>query len=105
VGSRDFKPERFLGSWDPTFLPVNNDLRSSIVQAFGLAPDDDYVYHAIASVTLTQVQAAIDHGDANGMHAWYRDEAGIQVRLLPAIIRHRRGLMMSNLHSYHRRNQ
>lgn len=80
VGSRNFEPDRFLHSWDLEGLPVKNNLRSAIVQAFGLREDDNYVYHATASVTLAQVQTAIDHGDANGMHAWYRDEAGNQVR-------------------------
>lgn len=39
------------------------------------------VYHAIASVMLTQIQDAIDHGtDEDGtFHAWYRDSEGKQV--------------------------
>jgi hypothetical protein len=58
---------------------VKNDLRTAVVQAFGLGKNDDYVYHATASVNLAQVQLAIDYGDANGMHAWYRDDVGHQV--------------------------
>ncbi|KIW00133.1 uncharacterized protein PV09_08311 [Verruconis gallopava] len=80
IGSSHFDPVRFLESWNAsTRAPQNNDLRAAIMNAFGLKPTDDYVYHAIASVTLAQVQVAIDHGSANGMHAWYRDEAGQQI--------------------------
>jgi len=74
-----FSADIFLELWGPQFLPKNNDFRGAIVRAFGLEPTDDYVYHAVASVTLTQVQVAIDHGNKNGMHAWYRDENGQQV--------------------------
>ncbi|KAK6544052.1 hypothetical protein TWF694_000765 [Orbilia ellipsospora] len=52
----------------------NNDFRTAIIQAFGLGQDDVYVYHAIASATLKQVQNAIAQGGNQGLHAWYRDE-------------------------------
>jgi hypothetical protein len=83
VDSRDFYPDQFLNSWHPASIPQNNDLRTAIVKSFRLKQTDDYVYHAIASVTLSQVQVAIDHGDVNGMHAWYRDVAGQQVTQSP----------------------
>jgi hypothetical protein len=77
-GSFSFDPDAFLKSWDHTLLPKTNDLRTAIVKAFNLGANDSYVYHAIASVTLAQVQAAIDQGSK--MHVWYRDEDGRWVR-------------------------
>lgn len=79
TGSTQFEPDAFFVSWtkDSKALPSHgNDLRPSIIAAFDLAESDNYVYHAIASVTLAQVQAAIEHGGENGLHAWYPNEAG-----------------------------
>lgn len=58
-----------------------NDLRSAIVEGFNLPENDSYVYHAIASVTLSQVQAAIEAGTTNGLCDWYVNEQGISVLL------------------------
>ena len=82
TGSNDFHPDALFTKWSesPT-LPIANDLRSSIIQTFSLAERDDFVYHAIASVTLADVQDAIDRGGAGGLHAWYRDEEGKSVSL------------------------
>jgi hypothetical protein len=80
-GSGEFDPAAFFKSWKESSTPQNNDLRTAINKAFNLRPEDDYVYHANASVTLTQVQVAIDHGDVNGLHAWYKDQEGQQVQL------------------------
>jgi hypothetical protein len=91
VGSSSFDPDQFVEQWDEAIVPHDNDLRKCIVRAFKLKPNDDYVYHAIASVTLDQVQAAINAGGLNGMHAWYTDENGHQVR---------RDLNLSLLSSY-----
>lgn len=55
---------------------MNNDLRSAILTTFSLLQNDSYIYHAIASVTLAQVQQAIEYGGKNGLHAWYIDEDG-----------------------------
>ena len=55
------------------------DLRSAIIQAFNLSENDSYVYHAIASVTLSQVQAAVEAGSANGLCDWYVDRQGTSV--------------------------
>ncbi|KAL9064450.1 MAG: hypothetical protein Q9157_007828, partial [Trypethelium eluteriae] len=76
VGSSSFDPDAFLEAWKIGRIgpPKDNDLRTAITEAFGLKENDDYVYHAIASVTLAQVQQAINAGGANGLHAWYRDE-------------------------------
>lgn len=79
VGASSFDPDTFFEQWDESIAPVDNHLQACIQRAFKLKPNDDYVYHAIASVTLEQVQVAINHGNANGMHAWYRDGKGEQV--------------------------
>lgn len=76
VGSSSFDPDQFIEQWDEANVPQDNDLKKCIVRAFKLKANDDYVYHAIASVTLDQVQAAINARRLNGMHAWYRDEKG-----------------------------
>jgi hypothetical protein len=78
-GSSYFNPDEFFYHWNPSLAPQNNDLRSAINKAFNLQPTDDYIYHATASVTLAQVQVAIDSGDRNGLHAWYRNDNGEQV--------------------------
>ena len=56
-----------------------DDFRKAIVTAFNLNENDGYVYRAIASVTLEQVQLAIDAGGANGLHRWYVDTEGKSV--------------------------
>ena len=79
TGSADFQPDVFLASWAKDLkmlLPQENGLLSSIIAAFNLGQSDNYVYHAVASVTLAQAQDAIEHGSDNGLHAWYFDEAG-----------------------------
>jgi len=48
----------------------------AITYLFSLPEEDDYVYHAAASVTLEQVQRAILAGNANGLHDWYVDGEG-----------------------------
>ncbi|KAL8911666.1 MAG: hypothetical protein Q9171_003193 [Xanthocarpia ochracea] len=86
TGSADFQPDVFLASWakdSKTLLPQENGLRSSIIAAFSLGQSDNYVYHAVASVTLAQVQEAIEHGSDHGLHAWYFDEAGKPSELPP----------------------
>ncbi|KAF1811588.1 hypothetical protein P152DRAFT_60687 [Eremomyces bilateralis CBS 781.70] len=76
VGSRNFDPDAFFDRWTSSALPVGNDLRSAIIKAFGLPADDSYVYHAVASVTLAQVQSAINAGRQHGLHAWYIEKSG-----------------------------
>lgn len=83
IGSAGFEPNEWLDAWDTSKAPLETDFASAIRNAFGLNPKDNYVYHAVASVTLAQVQVAIDHEDENGMHAWYRDEGGAQVTRTP----------------------
>lgn len=74
-GSARFDPDVLFEKWDrgQKTLPNENDLRSSIISTFELTPHDNYVYHAIASVTLAQAQTAIHHGAGSGLHAWYHD--------------------------------
>lgn len=77
VGAASFDPDAFFDAWSSNAsLPQNNDFRTSIVNAFNLKFDDDYVYHATAAVTLAQVQTAINYGGQRELHAWYRDEEG-----------------------------
>ena len=80
IGSAQWEPDAFLQAWKQEDLPKDNDLRTSIIRAFNLSERDSYVYHATASVTLSQVQDAISSGSANGLHAWYLDDAGKTVR-------------------------
>jgi SAM-dependent methyltransferase len=48
----------------------------AITYLFNLPEDDEYIYHATASVTLEQVQKAIIAGNANGLHDWYLNSDG-----------------------------
>jgi hypothetical protein len=76
-----FNPDAFLRSWGPQSLPQHNGFRAAIEKAFDIEPTDDYIYQAHpAKFTLPQVQVAIDHGNMHGLHAWYRDDSGQQVR-------------------------
>ncbi|KAL8831465.1 MAG: hypothetical protein Q9170_005280 [Blastenia crenularia] len=86
TGSARFDPDAFFESWEnesKSLLPQNNDLRSSIITSFNLAQSDNYVYHAVASVTLAQVQEATEHGGEHGLHAWYPDSTGKAPELPP----------------------
>lgn len=79
TGSSRFDPDLLFESWEKdssSLLPHSNDLRQSIITAFSLGQADNYVYHAIASVTLLEVQEAIEHGGDHGLHNWYPDESG-----------------------------
>lgn len=77
LSTAHFDPDAFFDGWDSTRTPPDgNDLRSSIIRAFDLPSDDHYVYRAIASITLGDVQRAIGCGAQHGLHAWYLDEDG-----------------------------
>ncbi|KAL9117525.1 MAG: hypothetical protein Q9187_005939 [Circinaria calcarea] len=78
TGSSEFVPDAFFDSWEKgtKSAPDHNQFRASVISNFGLRKDDSYVYHAIASVTLDQVQAAVHAGGQNGLHDWYLDEDG-----------------------------
>ena len=80
VGTPSFDPDKFFEAWDSAkSIPVDKDLRGAIIRAFKLKDNDDYVYHAIASVTLSQVQNALNAGRKGRLCAWYRDEQGEEV--------------------------
>ena len=81
-GSSHFDPDALFEAWNTTqnSLPENDDLKSSIISTFNLPHNDSYVYHATASVTLSQAQEAIKHGNKAGLHAWYLDDEGKPVR-------------------------
>lgn len=83
------KPFRYCEgspSWDPStyvadtalqqrvaaLLRDHDDLAGALTAAFSLPARDSYVYHAIVSVTLAQVQHVVGLGGANGLHAWYQ---------------------------------
>ncbi|KAL9011342.1 MAG: hypothetical protein Q9173_003800 [Seirophora scorigena] len=87
TGSAQFEPDAFFERWakdSSALLPrEDNDLRSSITAAFNLPESDSYVYNAIASVTLKQVQEAIEHGGRNGLHAWYTDDGSGEKKSQP----------------------
>ena len=75
-GSPSFTPDTVLIDDVVRSCLKVNGLWPAITYLFSLPEDDDYVYHATASVTLEQVQAAILAGGANGLHAWYGEAAG-----------------------------
>ena len=77
-GSPSFDPDKSLDAKDSDGcfqkawpLLDQNYFRQAVITAFNLPQDDDYTYHAIASVTLGQVQSAVNAGAANGLHNWY----------------------------------
>ena len=56
-----------------------NDFQNAIITAFHLSKNDGYVYHATASVSLSQAQRAINAGTSNGLCDWYLSPDGISV--------------------------
>ncbi|KAI1140751.1 hypothetical protein F5Y05DRAFT_374739 [Hypoxylon sp. FL0543] len=73
-------------SWNPTTyiadaalheraeaLLASDNLQGAVVLSFSLPPPsrDPYVYHAIVSVTLPEVQHVVSLGRQNGLHSWY----------------------------------
>lgn len=52
-----------------------DEFKAAITTAFELPAGDAFTYHASASVNLSQVEAAIRAGRANGLHAWYLEPA------------------------------
>ncbi|KAH8662002.1 hypothetical protein BX600DRAFT_307636 [Xylariales sp. PMI_506] len=62
---------------------TKSDFAAAIAESFSLPRNDSYVYHAIVSVTLAQVQHVIGMGSANGLHAWYRAEPSTSEPLPP----------------------
>lgn len=82
VASSTFQPDDFFERWSKGEIGAPKgagDFRRAIIQCFDLGPDDQYVYHAIASVTLEQIQTAVNHGGKFRLHAWYQDANGKEV--------------------------
>ena len=81
-GVSQFEPDALFDAWgkDQKCMLENDDLRSAIISVFDLPQSDSYIYRAIASVTLSQVQEAIKHGGKAGLHTWYLDDQGKPVR-------------------------
>jgi hypothetical protein len=52
-----------------------NDLLRAATCLFGLPEKDTYVYHAMTSVRLAEVQHIVGLGGVNGLHDWYRVNA------------------------------
>jgi hypothetical protein len=84
VGSPGFQPQQLVE--DPgrqseaqQYL-AKDDLLSASRVLFSLPDPDEYVYHAMTSVKLAEVQRVISLGGVNGLHAWYRAEDGSPVR-------------------------
>ncbi|KAI1466587.1 uncharacterized protein F4812DRAFT_434801 [Daldinia caldariorum] len=84
--SRTFTYCEGAPSWNPTTyvadaalhehveaLLSNDDFQSAIIASFSLPHPrrDSYVYHAIVSVTLAEVQHIVSLGRQNAFHAWY----------------------------------
>ncbi|KAK3363398.1 hypothetical protein B0T25DRAFT_596620 [Lasiosphaeria hispida] len=83
VGSPTFDPETAIrndATHEAALRALEDDDFETAIQTWFRIPDgDDYVYHAIASVTLAQVQRAVNLGGQKGLHGWYdwyRDERG-----------------------------
>lgn len=80
-GSTTFNPDTFFDAWakDELTPPYDNDFRKFIIRAFGLKPDDNFVYRAVAEVTLLQAQTYLEFGGQGGLHKWYVDGQGNEV--------------------------
>lgn len=78
-GSKTWSPSHLFPSedgntdlWNKIHSHLNaHEFKSAIVTAFELPQGDNFTYHASASVNLSQAEAAIHGGRANGLHAWY----------------------------------
>lgn len=78
-GSKTWSPSYLFSTegqnedlWNKIHSHLNsNELKSAIVTAFKLPPGDNFTYHASASVNLSQAEASIHAGRANGLHTWY----------------------------------
>ncbi|KAF6825318.1 hypothetical protein CPLU01_10362 [Colletotrichum plurivorum] len=81
VGAPEFDPESYFNDAPrqekAKELLAQNNLFGAINVSFGIDPQKDtYVYHAMTSVRLGQVQGIVNMGGENELHAWYRDDEG-----------------------------
>lgn len=87
IGSKKFTPDNFSEQWQKLYQSTTtfiddtweDGFRDSIIGAFDLPQEDDFVYHAVMSVTLADVQGAVNAGLAKPLCVWYRDEKGDSV--------------------------
>jgi len=97
-GSKTWSPSHLFDNTKPHLWPQIHSLlnanafKAAITTAFELPQGDNFTYHAAASLSLSQVEAAVLAGRANGLHAWYvepkpdvteRDEGEQQSETLP----------------------
>lgn len=76
VGAPGFDPATSVRDLDLrtttlALLDDQNDFAAAIRTYFRIPASDNYVYHAITSVTLPQVQHVVRLGRANRLHDWY----------------------------------
>jgi hypothetical protein len=74
---KNFNSDKLLENWsEEKYSPTHTGkpFGQCIGEAFGLTPDDKYVYRAQAETTLLVTQRAIDAKRARGMHGWYHDD-------------------------------
>lgn len=75
VGAPGFDPAARVRDPDARAQAVallrENDFAGAVKAYFGLPTEDTYIYHAMTSVSLSQVQHVVSLGGANGLHAWY----------------------------------
>lgn len=80
VGSPTFDPEQQVRderAREEALAHLREDeFEKAIRSWFKLPATDTYVYHAITSVELAQVQDVVKRGGAHGLHDWYRNDAG-----------------------------
>lgn len=75
LGSASFDPSGLVSNPSTRSKALalldQDDFAGAIREYFGIPSKDTYVYHAITSVTLPQVQHVVSLGGANSLHAWY----------------------------------
>ncbi|KAI1876016.1 uncharacterized protein JN550_001512 [Neoarthrinium moseri] len=78
-GAPKWDPEAYIADRDlharAAAHLARDDFASAVAESFALPARDAYVYHAIVSVTLAQVQHVVGLGPANRLHAWYQSPA------------------------------
>ena len=78
VGSPSFDPDERVkdkAAQESALQDLGKDaFKDAITSWFKLPATDKYVYHAMTSVQLAEVQDVVQKGRANGLHDWYRNE-------------------------------
>ena len=76
VGNPNFDPSKAFAdteNYEKALRALNedSDFDKAIRTWFGIPDEDDYVYHAVASVTLRQAQRAVEVAREKGLCLWY----------------------------------